>query len=291
MKKIFLAVLAVAALASCAKEEVISYDKSPIGFGNAFVDNATKAIYAEADDITGFTVFGNVKGNGTGASANTVALYGDTGATVARTKDGNTADLGAAWYCNVVRYWTPLCTFNFAAVANGTATVGSDGLPASISYTVNPTEPADLIYATASATTDGSSNVTATSGSVNNGIVCFTFNHLLSKVTFNVDAAAIAKNDYSVVVKDIAVTGVVNKGTYYIVGTTDPEVAAGTWEKATDATTVSQDYYNPDATNKYVSHLLIPVAHELGVTVTYDILFNGTVISSVTKPGTVTHTF
>ena len=110
MKKLFIAVLAVAGLASCMQDEVLSQDQAAIEFGDAFVDNSTKAIIEEADDITGFTVYGNVKGTGD----DFVALYGNDGATVTR---GDEAGLGEAWSCSVTRYWTPLCQYNFAAVA------------------------------------------------------------------------------------------------------------------------------------------------------------------------------
>ena len=173
MKKLFIATLAIAALASCNKDQVINFDKSPINFGDAFVDNATKAIYEDGDDITGFTVWGNVKGT----NATSVALYGDTGATVTR----GGAALGAAWTCSVTRYWTPNCTYNFAAIANSTAVVCENGIPTKISYTVNPTDPADLIYSgNVTATTDANSE--PTSGVNENNVVAFTMKHLLSRI-------------------------------------------------------------------------------------------------------------
>ena len=273
MKKIFIAVMAMAAFAACSNENtIVTPQGAAIAFGDAFVDNSTKAIIASANNIQSFQVFGNVVATDSGNDP--VALYGDTGAAVDR--DG--AALDAAWSCGVTRYWTPSCTFNFAAVANGTATVGANGLPTSISYTLNATDPADLIYATQVATTDNASN--PITGVNTNKVVAFTFNHLLSKVTFTVDASAITKNEYSVVVTDIAITGAVDKGTYTVDG--------GTWAKADGATTVNQDYYD----GAYVSHLLIPVAHALGVTVTYNILFDGKVIQTgLTKNGTVNYTF
>ena len=277
MKKLFIGILAMAAMAACATEDtIVTPQGQAIAFGDAFVDNATKAIITSADKITGFQVWGNVKG-----SNNTpVPLYTDAGAAVTCGE----AALGAAWTCGTTRYWTPNCDFNFAAVANGTGTDIANGLPTKISYELTADDN-DLIYATATANTKGEGYVP----SVTDGIVAFTFNHLLSKVTFNVDDSEIAKNDYSVVVTDIAVTGAVNKGVY-TVDTTDPiTVTGGTWAKATDAITIDQDYYNNAAA---VSHLLIPVQQTLGVTVTYDIKFGETTISSgLTKPGTVEYTF
>ena len=46
MKKIILAAMALAALAACSKETTIDVVREEIAFGNAFVDNSTKAEYA-----------------------------------------------------------------------------------------------------------------------------------------------------------------------------------------------------------------------------------------------------
>ena len=273
MKKIFLVALAAVGLAACATEDtIVTPQGQAIAFGDAFVDNATKAIITSADKITGFQVWGNVKG-----SNNTpVALYTDAGAAVTR----GGAALGAAWTCGVIRYWTPNCDFNFAAIANGTGTDIASGLPTKISYELTADDN-DLIYATATANTKGEGYAP----SVTDGIVAFTFNHLLSKVTFAVGASAINQNNYSVVVKNIAVTGAVANGTY----TVGNAVIDGTWAKTADAATIDQDYYEG---SNYVSHLLIPVQQTLGVTVTYDIKFGETTISSdLTKEGSVNYTF
>ena len=43
MKKIILAAMALAALAACSKESTVDVDRAAIAFGQAFVDNSTKA--------------------------------------------------------------------------------------------------------------------------------------------------------------------------------------------------------------------------------------------------------
>ena len=59
MKKIFISIMAIAALAACNKEEAVETQKGDaIAFGDAFVDNATKAIYEEASDLDAFKVWG-----------------------------------------------------------------------------------------------------------------------------------------------------------------------------------------------------------------------------------------
>ena len=214
MKKIFIAVMAMAAFAACSNENtIVTPQGAAIAFGDAFVDNSTKAIYESAEAITGFTVFGNVVATADVATATPVALYGD-GAAVTR----GGAALGAAWTCGVTRYWTPSCTFNFAAIANGTVAANqiTNGLPAEISYTIDADDPADLIYGVATATTDPSCVPT---GDVTNTVVKFTMSHLLSRVkvsfanALDEDAA-----DYRYVISGVKIV-TAGSGTYDI-GTT-----------------------------------------------------------------------
>ena len=214
MKKLFIAVLAVAALASCAQDEIITkHNQVAIGFGNAYVDNSTKAIITAANEIQGFTVWGNVQGTGVDTP---VALYGNTGAAV--TREG--AALGAAWKCGVVRYWTAACDYNFVAIANGTGIDVVNGLPTKISYTVK-NDPADLLYGVAAAkTTDenviSGDVVTGTGTGTVKSIVAFSLNHLLSrvKVSFQSKLAADA-TDYRYTITDVKVV-TPESGTYTI---------------------------------------------------------------------------
>ena len=266
MKKIFIAMMAMAAFAACATEDtIVTPQGAAIAFGDAFVDNATKAIYESAEAITCFTVFGNVVATADVDTAIPVALYGN-GAAV--TRDG--AALGAAWTCDVTRYWTPSCTFNFAAIANGTATEIVEGLPTEISYTIDADDPADLIYATASATTEPDCTP-----SVASGIVPFTFNHLLAKMYFNVTSGL--DPAYSIEVKSISVTGFENKGVYTI--------SPAGWAKAADSAAETTLTF---ANGEDGAKVIIPVNQTLSVIVTYDVKFGGTTISTdATKTGTI----
>ena len=217
MKKIFISIMAVAALAACSKEAAIETPQGDaIAFGDAFVDHSTKAIYETANDLQGFTVWGNV--------AN-VALYGTEGATVTR---GNKA-LGAAWTCSTTRYWTPSSTFNFAAIANGTGTDCVNGLPTKISYTLNGADPADLVYGTATAETDASC---APSGNVVNGtgIVSFTLEHLLARVKVSFENQ-IEGGDYTYAISNVTLT-TWDKGVYTIA----PAEGQTPWARTGEAT-------------------------------------------------------
>ena len=216
MKKIFISILAIAALAACNKEEALEVQKGDaIAFGDAFVDNATKAIYEDASGLTGFTVWGNVDG----INDTPLALYGNSGATVSR----NSKELGVAWDCDVVRYWTPSADYNFTAIANGVGQDCVNGIPTTISYTQNGTDPADLVYGTAVAETD---ETCVPTGNVDGTTVEFTLRHLLArvKVQFTNQIAPDYTYDITNVKINTAKTGV-----YTIANATDEDPATIAW--------------------------------------------------------------
>lgn len=205
MKKIFIALAALATLAACNKEAAIETPQGDaIAFGDAFVDNTTKAIYTAADQIQGFSVWGNVKG----INDTPLALYPGTGAEV--TRDG--AALGAAWTCNVARYWTPSATYNFTAIANGTAKTVVNGIPTHISYTINPADAADLVYGTTTASTN---NLSVPTSGVNDAkVVTFTLRHLLSRLQVSFQNL-IPGTEYTYSISEVKVT-TWDKGVYEI---------------------------------------------------------------------------
>ena len=218
MKKLFISMLAVAALASCSQEDVIVADKGDlIGF-NSFVENSTRATdntYG-AVDLTSFYVYGTVQGTGSGV----VNIYdGDvvTGVVGEKEKDenGNETNVDKAWSCDVKQYWIAGAQYNFAAVVDldkdsnklpDGVTVDENGMPETIVYTTANQN--DLLYAEA----------TATGQATGNGKVNFNFSHLLSKAQFTVTSNTEGGYYYSV--KDIKVSNYAG-GTYTI--------ADGTW--------------------------------------------------------------
>ena len=265
MKKIFIAVMAMAAFAACSNENtIVTPQGAAIAFGDAFVDNATKVIYEGNNKVEGFYVWGVVNDN--------VPIY--AGAQVAR----NSKEYGAAWdFVGAVpaRYWTPSCTYKFAAIANGNAKTVVNGLPTEISYTLNATNPADLIYGVVSAETNESG--VPTEGVNNAGVVAFTMNHLLAKMYFTVTDNMGA--DYTVTPTSIKVTKAEKSGTY-TVGTT---AINGTWTPGNDKS-AELEFVNG-------AQLIIPVEQALEVEITYDIKFGNTTISTgAKKKGTITST-
>ena len=283
MKKIFIAMMAMAAMTACATEDtIVTPQGDAIAFGDAFVDSSTKAIYEKADDIKGFTVFGNVVATG---SANApAALYGDTGAAV--TRDG--AALGAAWTCDVTRYWTPSCTFNFAAVANHDGVTVENGIPTEIKYTVANDDTNDLIYGVASATTDSSC---APSGSVNDAkVVAFTMEHLLSRVQLSFENGVNTADDaYSYAISNITVS-TWEKGIYTIGAVTTPWAQDGTG--SAELAYAAVDAVSEGATVASTTANVVIPGSSVTVSFNYELKLNGKtiyngVVSGTTIPSSV----
>lgn len=259
MKKIFIALAALATLAACNKEAAIETPQGEaIAFGDAFVDNSTKAIYESANDLTGFKVWGNV--------AN-VALYGTEGATVTR----DSKDLGKAWTCSVTRYWTPSSTFNFAAIANDTGTDCVDGIPTKISYTLNGTDPADLVYGTAAATTN---ETCVPSGSITNGVVSFTLGHLLARVKVSFENQ-IEGGEYTYAISNVTLS-TWEKGVYTIANKTAPWAREGNGTAVLPYKAITSLAYSTTPTETGAQVLIPGAPMTLGFT--YELKLNGTTI-------------
>lgn len=207
MKKILISMLAVAALVSCSKEESIRVDQGEaIEFGNAFVDNATRAddpSYS-TNNIEKFNVYGTVNG---------VVIYPGTEITK------GTAAYGAAWTCPVDQYWISGANYKFVGIVDGnvkdvTTTNLVDGMPATIDYVADGKTDLLCQTITKTAKTDGTAN----------GLVAFNFNHLLSKVNFTVNNDSTEATTYNFVVRDINFNGA-TAATY--------NVETATWGTAT----------------------------------------------------------
>lgn len=232
MKKIFIAVLAVATLASCAQEEIISYNEQAIEFGDAFVNNSTKAIYETGREVQKFQVWGTVTG-----TKGTVALY--EGANVTR-PDGK--GYGDAWSCDVTRFWTPSCTYAFYAVVDATKVNATAGVPQTIEYTADGTT--DLLYGTANASTNADNEVT---GVNTNNAVAFELHHLLSLVNVSFkNSVSTSDNAYTYEITDVKVTGW-EKGIYTVNGDTWAQDGSST--KALSFNGIPSLTYDTAATN------------------------------------------
>ena len=269
MKKILCAVLALAAMASCSKEYIVAENKQAIGFGEAFVDNGTRADYSQFNKpVEAFKVYGTL----TGSYGNTVQIF--NGADVTKPDNYYNNETGVysevAWLCNQTQYWVPNAEYQFAAIVDGVAETTTT-LPEKIKFTVaDGTGNKDLLYATAEASVNNA-------GTPDVDLVAFSFNHLLSKVMFTVNSNI--GTGYSIKVTGITVEGVAEKGIYTVDG--------GTW--AQDGNTTTTLTFGSEGA--YETRQILPVEQTLNVTISYDIYFGTTKISAATKSGTITKTF
>ena len=259
MKRIFVIFALAATLVGCAKEDIVrEAPRQAIGFGNPFIENATRVDYSSTF-INAFKVYGTVTGN-----SNTVTIY--NGADVTR----GTAAYGEAWTCGQTEYWIPSASYNFQAVVDGEIADGK------IAYTVGQDKGgdgiSDLLYATASASTDANA---APTGDLQNGNVAFNFQHLLSKVGFTFTNGVTESTKYTFEVTAVSFTGHDLNGTYTIEGSA--------WDSAYNASTTALSFDVP-ANNVVTTtapvaatttHQIIPGNQALAIAVTYDIIYDG----------------
>ncbi len=257
MKKILISMLAVAALVSCSKEESIRVDQGEaIAFGNAFVDNATRATdpsYSGTADFTSFKVWGTVKANET---ATPVAIFEDDTVT-------GTVGVNSVWTCDVKQYWIKDALYNFAALANADAvTLGDDKLPKTVTYTADQT---DLVYA------KSTQYIGKASG---NDLVAFTFQHLLSKVNFTVVNGSQSATGYSFLVRDIKIAGA-------SAGTCDVTTTPVTWTATADnGYTIADITVDYATASKDCGTALLVVPGAVTVSFNVDILVDGVVLGT-----------
>lgn len=191
MKKIIFVCLAVAALASCNKSEVIEVNSdNAIAFNKPFVDNATKAMYSTTNLFDSFNVYGIVS-DGT----NTSNIFAGV-----KVSGSGLGDQGNWSYDEAYKqYWAVGKIYNFSALV-GTAKmeeIGTDdnGMPTSVKYSVAQQE--DILYAV-------SEEYTGVAQS--NETVEFTFSHLLSKAKFTFKNQFETSSNMDVTVTGIQIT-------------------------------------------------------------------------------------
>lgn len=258
MKKIFISMLAVAALVSCSKEESIRVDQGEaIAFGNAFVDNSTRADAATDPSysttgngvpLTSFNVYGAVNG---------VNIFNGNAVTK------GLAAYGAAWtLTGNKQYWIAGADYKFVGVVDGSITdvtaitPDAAGIPASISYT-----------------SDGATDLLCDVVTVNNAaapypLVAFNYTHLLSKVKFSVkNTTASDADNYRFVLTSAKLTNAYASGVYDVTAEAwDTDEMDGSKEFVLDLLTI-----NSDATQYHNTELLLLPGASVGVYVKADI--------------------
>ena len=272
MKKLFVAVLAVAALASCAQEDVILNNDKAITFGDAYVANSTKAIYEGTNYVQAFQVWGTVTPAG---DTESVILY--NGANVTRPAGLTGYNPATAWECTVQRFWTPNCNYAFYAVVDAKTVNATGGVPTSIEYEAVATGDKDLLY--------GATTKEVGADASNPGLVAFTMQHLLSKITFKVINPA-ENGDYSYNVKTITVSGAYASGTYTFADTAKANANDGVW--AGEGTMSALSFAGTPTTTPLASgathtpteaYVIIPGEPKLTITIVTETVFGGKVVS------------
>ena len=291
MKKILCAVLALAAMASCSKEYIVAENKQAIAFGEAFVDNGTRADYSQLDKpVEAFKVYGTLTGCYDSVQIFNGADVTNPAETYYDPEDGS-YDSTIAWVCEETQYWVPNANYNFIAVVDGELNKDEDdNYLNTINFTVADGDAnMDLLLATASAKTDGNGDVEE--GTNGDGLVAFTFDHLLSKVQFTVNNQM--QGNYKIQVTGITVTGALEDGLYTIEDTFENS----TWEATSEDKVPSLTFgttgliASTDSAVASATRQILPVEQTLNVTINYDIYFGDTKISKATKTGAITHEF
>ena len=287
MKKIFVAMLALAAATACSNDELVSVNQEAIGFDNAFINNSVRSVetpgFSQASMFNDFAVYGFVEG---------ASLFNGVKVAKSITND----QLSSDWKYAGTQYWIAGANYDFYAVApfNGgwsvkTGTTPSDA-GATLSFTTTDGTQ-DLLYAPI-VTREGANN--------DYSAVAFTFQHILSKVKFSF------KNGYNasaatIKVKNIKITNPYKTGEVAL-------AAAATWREqavaedftlnfgmATDneATEDKEDVEIAYAYGKtYESQnelLLIPgaVTGDYNVTFTVELLVDKTLVKTYNHKATV----
>ena len=261
----FLLGVAVAALASCTNEEVVSVpENAAINFTGAFVDKATKADVT-TDNIAKFWVFGS---------------YGPTPTEVFNNVGVNKPTGTGNWQSEETEYWTTGNAYEFGAYANGTSSlttttqVSFSAADKKLTFTNYEAGANDLIASTTS--------VSALDNVNSAQPVPFTFKHMLAKVKFTFKTTA---TDYTMKVEDLQINNAIKTCTGSYTGGT-PTI---TWETASATAATTAAYVYADIANYattgsastdacYVIPQSVPDDEDY-VTVTFKVTASGDAIS------------
>ena len=287
MKKILIALCAVATFASCTKNEVLSFDKEAIGFDNAFVDNATRSVddpsYSTSKMFTDFAVYGFVEG---------ASVFNG----VKVSKSITNAELKKEWKYEGTQYWIAGANYAFYAIA---PFLGDWAIK--VDSTTTPTPLATATGATITFTNDDGTQDLLYAGIVErvgaaskNDAVALTFNHILSKVKFSFVNGYNASSA-TIRVRDIKITNAYNTAEAALTstgaawdnhaGAVEIDFGNATDDQSTnDKEAVTDVHYAYNNTyESYYERFVIPAAapaDKWNITFTVDLLVSGQVIKT-----------
>lgn len=189
MKKIFIAVLAVAALASCSKEEAINVDKGAVIGFDTFVENSTRAADLTKGNFD-FGVYGLVEKGGENA-----LIF-------------NNQTVNAQGEYSPAQYWIAAAQYYFTAIAPKTTPANANWSYATTTAhtgTISFNNQAaaanqDLLFAY-NKPAQTPAQITAAPAKVG-----FTFNHMLSRVRFTFANGFGEGSNITLQVTDVTIT-------------------------------------------------------------------------------------
>lgn len=274
MKKIFVAILALAA-AACSNEEIVSVNREAIGFDNAFINNSVRSVndpsFTNTNLFGDFAVYGYVTTNeGTGTLFDGTKVSGSA--------------LDGDWTYEGTQYWIKDATYNFYAVAPNSykgfwmaSTSNVNGLVLSVQNTDGTK---DILVAKV--------NDIVGQQAGQNDPVEFNFQHILSKVKFsftnNYDAT-----DSSIRVENIKINNAcgfslvtLSKNNLEWGNGNGSQTTLNFGNAAVASATAEEAFANGATVESYNERLLIPVEVTGGYNVTFDVkvLVNGVVVKT-----------
>lgn len=281
MKKIIIAVLAVAAMVACSTEQTVVAPKGDaIGF-STFVDNATRATDITTENIKDFGVYGTVAKGG-----NSALIFNNTKVS---------GSYGAGYTYSPAQYWIAAAKYDFLAFApytnakwTYTPTVAQVAQNGTLKFNNDTAADQDVVYAYQPKTTED------TLTAENTQAVEFTFKHILSKVAFKFTNTFTDGNTtlsvYNVKINNTAKTGtmaIANGVDDVWVGADNLVVPFG--DQATAVNTLQAKALDEDnRTLELAHHYVIPAERAYNITFDVDLYQAGVYLATYNH--TINHT-
>ena len=283
MKKSILAISTLALmLASCSQDETIEVTtREAIAFGNAFIENSTRAVDNSYNN-DGFRAPFHVYGTITNKNGETANLFNQE---LVKKINGN-------WVYNEAntQYWIPGNTYNFTAIVDGNkkgtssditsvTTDKTTGMPEVITL-YDASQQLDILYAKSEQRNYKLGDPTEE--------VKFTFHHLLSKAKVTVKNEMTVNSGYSYTVENVYIEKSPQKARYIVAQNQWKEHVAGNYKPNfgnvvavadINGAEASMIEYNQTYTANW-ERLLVPVKDKLYITFTRKLYRSGVLIET-----------
>ena len=287
MKKLFIAILGVAAFAACSQDVTLETPKgAAIAFDNAFVNNSTRATDITKATLNDFGVYGSVE-----KEVDSEIQQGLIFTNQRVYKSGD------AFIYSPAQYWIANAQYDFVAIApyqeNGDGktptwtyvpTVKTVAQTGTLTfYNDRAAANQDLLFDSAERTTQ---NITSKPDAVS-----FTFNHLLSRVKFTFVNDFASGSNITLKITDVHITDTYKSGTIAIAN----GAVADTWTVADNTKTLNVDFndagtgFLAEAGGKASTehHYLIPAQASYNITFNVELKQAGVSVGNYSRTATV----